>query len=404
MKIFWLTNGILPIIAEKKKVEKDYGGGWWDLLSRKIVHLNEYNLIACYPSEKAENIKIDNIQVYSFSRTNEKNSIYFEKILLEEKPDIIHIFGTEFPHTLAMVNAAEKCEMLNRVVINIQGLVSIITKHYMADLPVKVQYAFTLRDLLKWDNLKQQQKKFKNRGVYEIKALKKVTHVIGRTDWDKACTTQINSKIQYHFCNEILRETFYKNEWSLEKCRKHSIFISQAHYPIKGFHKILEALPIILKFFPDTVVYVAGEDLRTKKNLKKIIKQSSYIKYINKLIDKNGLEKQIKFLGSLNEQAMCQQFLKSHIFVSASSIENSPNSVGEAMILGVPVVTSDVGGVKNLLTHGEEGFVYQADAPYMLACYVCEIFGNDSLALSFSKNAREHAVETHNRKENLNKT
>jgi len=70
------------------------------------------------------------------------------------------------------------------------------------------------------------------------------------------------------------------------------------------------------------------------------------------------------------------------------------------MILGVPCVASYVGGVPDMLKHGEEGFIYQTDAPYMLAHYVCEIFENEDLALSFSKEAREHALKTHDRETN----
>lgn len=97
---------------------------------------------------------------------------------------------------------------------------------------------------------------------------------------------------------------------------------------------------------------------------------------------------------------MCEQYIKSNVFVSASTIENSPNSLGEAMLVGCPVISSDVGGVKNMLIHGVEGFIYQSTAPYMLAYYVKEIFRNKDLAIRFSKNAKIHAVETHNRIEN----
>ena len=92
---------------------------------------------------------------------------------------------------------------------------------------------------------------------------------------------------------------------------------------------------------------------------------------------------------------MCQQYLKSHVFVSASSIENSPNSVCEAMILGVPTVSSMVGGVANLLEHGKEGFYYQADAPYMLAHYVKKVFENAEFAQVISGQARERAMLRH---------
>ena len=118
-------------------------------------------------------------------------------------------------------------------------------------------------------------------------------------------------------------------------------------------------------------------------------------------IKKYNLEKNVVFLGALDEKAMCERYLKSHVFISPSSIENSPNSVGEAMILGTPTVTSDVGGVKTLFRHNEDGFIYQADAPYMLADCIIKIFESDELAKVFSENARKHASVTHNRENNL---
>ena len=70
------------------------------------------------------------------------------------------------------------------------------------------------------------------------------------------------------------------------------------------------------------------------------------------------------------------------------------------MILGVPVVSSDVGGVKNMIKHDEEGFVYQHDAPYMLAYYIMRIFSDDNLATKFSERARVHASLTHCKEKN----
>jgi hypothetical protein len=62
-----------------------------------------------------------------------------------------------------------------------------------------------------------------------------------------------------------------------------------------------------------------------------------------------------------------------------------------------------VGGVSDMLLHKEEGFVYPSDAPYMLAYYVCELFGNDTMALLISRNARKHALQTHDRAINTNR-
>ncbi|KWX87739.1 glycosyl transferase family 1, partial [Paenibacillus riograndensis] len=256
------------------------------------------------------------------------------------------------------------------------------------------QNTFTIRDLLKQDNLNQQQIKFFKRGELEIEALKKISHVIGRTTWDKACVMEINPEVKYHSCNETLRSSFYSSEWDLSICEKNSIFMSQGSYPIKGLHFMIKAMPLILEKNPDAKLYIGGVDITRAHTIKDKIKITTYGKYLRKIIHDNHLQDKVIFTGLLNEKEMRDRYLKSHVFVCPSSIENSPNSLGEAMILGVPCVASYVGGVSDLLIDKQEGFLYQADAPYMLAHYVCEIFADNDLALKFSSNAREHALRT----------
>jgi glycosyltransferase involved in cell wall biosynthesis len=407
MNILWVTNIALPEASLLMNEKPTPFGGWFVSASAHLADEDSIELSIAFPKKGLRTVQIlkgEKINYYAFPpvkekdvSSNKKNS-YLEKILDKAKPDIVHIFGTEFAHALAMVNICEKKNV--NAVMSIQGLVSIYAQHYMACLPAKIQNRFTVRDFIRQDNLKQQQKKFIKRGEFEIEALQKVKHIIGRTTLDRACAYQINPDAQYHFCNETLRDEFYKHTWDIEKCEKHSIFISQGSYPIKGLHFILEAMPLILKRFPDTKLYVGGQDIVKFDILKEKLKISSYGKYIKELIGRYKLGKSVVFNGILDEKQMCERYLRSHVFVCPSSIENSPNSLGEAMILGVPCVASDVGGVADLLKHREEGFVYQTDAPYMLAYYVCEIFASDELALDFSKKAREHAMGTHNREQN----
>ena len=409
MNILWVTNIALPEASLLMNEKPTPFGGWFVSVSKILAEQNDIKLSIAFPKKELSKVRVlqgEKIYYCSFPpiseneiRSNKKNA-YLHEILDTIKPDIVHIFGTEYANTLAMVNACQKKNI--NTIIAIQGLVSVYALHYMADLPVNVQNRFTIRDFIKQDNLKQQHSKFIKRGAFEIEALQKIKHIIGRTTWDRACTYQINPDAKYHFCNETLRDEFYKHTWDIEKCEKHSIFVSQCSYPIKGLNFILEAMPLILKRFPDTKLYVGGQEIVKFDTLKEKLKISSYGKYIKELIGRYNLEKSVVFTGILDEKQICERYLKSHVFVCPSSIENSANSLGEAMILGVPCVASDVGGVIDLLTHKEEGFVYQTDAPYMLAHYVCEIFSSDDLALEFSKKARKHAMKTHDAQTNLN--
>lgn len=240
-----------------------------------------------------------------------------------------------------MVNVCK--ELGINTVINIQGLVSIIAKHYTANLPINIQRRFTLRDFLKQNNILQQRQELERKGKLEIEAIQNTQHVIGRTTWDKACVWHINPNANYYSCNENLREAFYLNEWSLEHCERYSIFLSQGSYPIKGLHYVLESLPLLLEKYPATKLYIAGPDITSSKNLKEEFKKTSYAKYITELIKKLKIENNVFFTGLLNEQQICERYLNSNVFVCPSSIENSPNSLGEAMILGLPCVASNVG-------------------------------------------------------------
>lgn len=321
----------------------------------------------------------------------------FETILKKVSPDIIHIWGTEYRHSWAMTKAAANTAMIEKVVVSVQGLVSMIANHYMGGIPGKYQLIPSFRDLLRKDTLKKQRKSLIERGKYEQDMLKIVHHVIGRTFWDRACISLMNPKACYHFNNETLRETFYTSQWSYEKCRKHSIFVSQTHYPIKGFHYLLEAMAILKNRYSDMAVYISGYD----NALKEGVISTSYGKYVQSLIKKYDLSSQIHYVGMLNAEEMKQQFLKSEVFVSPSVIENSPNSVGEAMLLGMPVVASNVGGVASLLTHEKEGYLYQADAPYLLAYYISQFFDDREREREFGEKARIHAKKTHDKEKNI---
>ncbi len=396
MKVLWICNLMLPQIAEDLNTAVPYGGGWMAGLAKDITSDEDIKLSVSFPYSNKVEGTAGKIRYFGFDG---EAAIY--NIIEKVQPDVVHIFGTEYMHSYYAALACEKLGIAHRAVVSAQGIVSFASKHYFGGVPSYVKYARSFRDFIKRESINKAKKSFEKKGIYEKNTLNMVNHVIGRTDWDYACTRQINPDIKYHFCNETLRDSFYENEWDLENCEKHSIFVSQCNYPLKGFHRALEAMQTVLKFYPDAKLYTTGRNILNQKGLLAGLKLTYYEIYLKKLIKKYNLENNVIFLGALDEKAMCERFLKAHVFVSPSSIENSPNSVGEAMILGVPTVTSDVGGVKTLFNHNEDGFMYQADAPYMMAECICKIFASDELAKVFSENAKKHAGAIHNRENNL---
>ena len=122
--------------------------------------------------------------------------------------------------------------------------------------------------------------------------------------------------------------------------------------------------------------------------------------YLAELARKYHLEDRIDFLGSLSAEQMKAEYLKANVFVLPSTVENSPNSLGEAMLLGVPCVSADVGGVTDLMTPGTEGRVYPGNAPYLMAYHIRELFAMEDTAGILGRAAREHAGRTHNPKIN----
>ena len=128
-------------------------------------------------------------------------------------PDVIHCFGTEYPHTLAVCRAYPHPE---RILLGIQGICSLCAEAYFADLPERVTRKVTFRELVNRDSLRSQQEKFARRGVMEREAIGLAGNITGRTAWDREVTTGWNPGAQYYPMNETLRASFYEGSWNPE--------------------------------------------------------------------------------------------------------------------------------------------------------------------------------------------
>lgn len=404
MRVLWICSFAPTLVAKHINGNENYYGGWIDGALKTLKTKDDISIGICFAQSKSADIisgSFDNIEYYGIYIDNLlkydaelKNK--FTKVINLFKPDILQIYGVEYPAFLAATESVSDIPTISYI----QGLCGAYSDHYFASLPYKSVTKASFRDIVRRDSLVRQKYKFQIRGIYENKIIEKSDYIIGRTRFDKAYVNTIKRGIKYYCCNESLRPVFYENAnmWNYSDCRKHSIFVSQAWYPIKGFHLTIEALNIISKAYSDAMLYTTGVNPFEVK----CYRRSGYQQYICKLIKKYNLKDKVIFLGKLSPSKMCEQYLNSNVFVSSSSIENSPNSVGEAMLLGMPVIASYVGGTMDLLVDKEEGYLYQYDAVYMLAYYISKVFDDKENIKSIGSNAYKHASITHDVEKNAN--
>lgn len=405
MRLMWLCN-LLPG-AIRQAVTGTGGSGLWmdhvlsDLRQDPSLEL----LVLCRGDHRAEGRVDARLSYLVFEepvshRYYENLESVFAAALRKFQPDAIHIWGTEYGHTLAMLRACEKERCLHRAAVSIQGLCGIYARHYAEGVPYGIQRSHSFRDLVRRDNILAQRQKYVLRGKLEAQALGLARHVLGRTHWDRACMELLAPQAEYHLCRETLREPFYQGAWRYPDCQKHLIFAPSLEVPLKGFHYLLEALCQVLKQYPDTMLAVPGECF-LNPGRKAALRQQTYHAYLADFAKQHHLEEHLRFLGRLSPEEMKKSFLACNVFVLPSTIENSPNSLGEAMLLGVPCVAADVGGVTSMLEHEKEGLVYQSSAPYVLAHNICRIFAMGEDAAGFGSAAAKRARLTHDPKANL---
>jgi len=400
MKILWVCSLPLPDMAAQLQLNQSSFGGWLIGLSRQLTEDPDISLtvLANVPASIGEvNGMTGRYAYYTFTGLsnseigiNEERLHRFQSILQSVQPDVIHIFGTEYAFCQEMVMAAEAEHCADRLVISLQGLMGEYAAHYTDGLDKKTIHHQTLREMIKGQSIDHGQQLFFKRSQFEEYALKHVSHAIGRTAWDQSVAEKINPHIHYHYCSETLRPEFYGYCWNYRDCEKHSIFISQASYPIKGFHLFLKAMPDLVHRFGDLQVYVTGRDL-AHLSAKERFHLDSYRLYLHKMINQLHLESHITFCGTLNAEQMRERNLDANVMISPSVLENSSNSIGEAMLLGTPVVASDTGGTTSMIPDSSCGILYPLMDTDALVKAVSTIFDAGEQIESLSMGERKRA-------------
>lgn len=405
MKVLWTVNLIPAEVSVKLGMTAEVLGGWVESMAEQLRKNSDIELgIVCKCENDISFVEtINGITYFSLYYTPSTSLAELEekcdKIVTDFKPDIINIEGTEFLHARAMQLTAKKHGI--PAVVSLQGILNGQYAYQCGQLQIDdMMFSKSLTEVFAaWIMHLRKTKWYKPRMKSEKEIIENADYILGRTTWDRAHSYAINPNAKYYPCSRVLRAPFYEEKWSIEKAERHSIYVGNGYHALKGLHFVVMALPYLVREYPDVKVYVAGYKPYAENDKRSFIKKG-YAAYLKKLIFDLGVQNHIEFTGPLKARQVAEKLSKVNAYVLCSAIENSPNTLGEAMMVGTPCVAAYVGGVADMADDGKEALFFRNDDPKLLAWNLKRVFDDDALALSLSEAGKKRAIITHDPESN----
>ena len=290
------------------------------------------------------------------------------------------------------------------VLFSIQGIMRDCAAHLCDGVPEAYRRSGALWHavdrVIPGELLDTMQVNFNTLASKEAALLARARYVTGRTAFDRDACTALAPHARYYPCNETLRPPFYTGTlWHpREFAAAPVLFLPQGNYPLKNLHTVIKALPAILAKYGSAELHIAGWPPLDKGPLLRpvIDRMFPYKRYCKRLAAQLGVAGHIHYTGPLDAAAMRQAYLEADVFLLPSSCENSPNSLGEAMLLGLPCVASAAGGISSMLTDGVEGYIYGAALDEKArADAILRVLQSPDGGAAVGRAARAHALCTH---------
>lgn len=390
MKVLWFS--VTPSLFNPK-TNSHNGGGWIASLEQIIHKVKEIELGVAFQFPDSE-FKYEKdgvcyypIPEYKLSRlerlcrkdNKKKLLIYCKRVIDDFHPDLIHIFGSENDFGLLCQHTRIP------IVIHIQGSLPPI---YNAWFPVGMnRYDFVFTKGLSWKRRLNElliESTFHRSAEQEVQTIQHCHYFMGRTGWDKGVVSLFNPDATYFHCEEALRDSFMqgKKYWSIPTENKVRIVsvISPPFY--KGVDLILKTSSLLKRF--------------TTLDFEWRIYGTCDIRLYEYKYGIRASEVNVKAMGTASKEELVDVLCASTLYVHPSYIDNSPNSVCEAQLLGLPVIATNVGGLSSIIRDGETGILVPANAPYTLAFLIKQLSVDSERCQQLSSAARKQAAERHN--------
>jgi len=398
MRILWFTNIPMKAVVNRLGHPDIETGGWMGSLLELLINIPGIELGVASASQSdfepfSEagvtyfNIKVPPLlQGFRAMLHRWEHKVDFPDVLEQYfnivqifHPDIIHVHGSENSYGLI------QGEVTIPLVISIQGILTEYVRFYLSDLrPRDILREITRLEFAKGRGLLHDYWMMQRAAERERQIIRKNRYFVGRTAWDKAFTMFCKPSALYYHCDEVLRAPFYLKTWSYMPRKRAVIYCTSSAAPYKGINCLLEAVALLRKSGSDVELRVGG-----------IIKDTPLWPMLHKRLRELNLSETVAWLGSLDADAITGELLGASVYVLPSWIENSPNSLCEAMLVGVPCVASFVGGLPTMMRDQEEGLMFPAGDPYALADKIQQILTDPALAKKLSDQAHRTAIRRH---------
>lgn len=401
MKVLWFS--VTPSLYGQTTSAHN-GGGWIASLERIVRKCEQIRLAVAFMDPQNANlfkVEQDNVTYYpitikrsligkikdryTYKEIDKLTLLSCNKVIKDFQPDVIHVFGSEWCFGLIK-------QFTNiPVIIHMQGC---WPPYRNAAYPPGYSYKDKLFkncfNPLKLLSIILQEHLSKERSKREELILSQTAYFMGRTQWDYALTKLYAPRSRYFYCSEALRSEFMdkSQQWNLTKRSKYILVTVGGGHTLKGLDVVLRTADLLTKWsnvkFEWRLLGPTRKDMKLFESLTKI--QSDKVN--------------VYPLGRKSAMEVKEQLLGSDIYIHTAYIDNSPNSICEAQFLGLPIISTNVGGILSLFPENyPKDLLVPANDPYFLAYKIKETLANDSLRKDLSIKNMEIARVRHSEQE-----
>lgn len=178
--------------------------------------------------------------------------------------------------------------------------------------------------------------------------------------------------------NIIDLETFHPGPQPQDVAR-FTLVITRNLEPIYGLDTAIRALALAREQIPDICLKIAGSGPQEFE--------------LKRLVEQLGLADNVTFLGRLERQQIVELYHKAHAMLNPSRVDNMPNSVLEALACGLPVITTNVGGIPYIVEDGKTALFVPADDPRQMAHALVRLCRDDALRGRLKENGRREVTQ-----------